>query len=100
LAKIDTRRTPAPDAPKRRQIFLSDRFVDELEFWITEDGRVARRLIRLVRLTARDPFNGIGKPEPLKEMAGCWSRRLTDEHRFVYRVMPEVLICVQARWHY
>lgn len=53
-----------------------------------------------MRLTARDPFEGIGKPEPLKGMEGCWSRRLTSEHRFVYCVTPTMLVCLQARFHY
>lgn len=79
---------------------ISTRFLDDLEYWITEDSRVAQKLIRLVRLAVRDPFHGPGKPEPLKGMSGCWSRRLTDEHRFLYRLTGTAFECVQARFHY
>ena len=79
---------------------MTEEFFNDLDHWIADDVGVARRLIRLVRLTARDPFHGIGKPEPLRGMEGCWSRRLTSEHRFIYRVTPTTLICLQARFHY
>lgn len=79
---------------------LSERFFDDLEYWVAEDSKVARRLLRLVRVTMRDPFHGPGKPEPLRAMNGCWSRRLTDEHRFVYRVTATAFECIQARFHY
>jgi len=78
----------------------TDQFWRDLEHWITQDAKTAIRLLRLVRATARSPFQGIGKPEPLKHSAGYWSRRLTEEHRFVYRVTAAELVCVQARFHY
>jgi toxin YoeB len=81
-------------------VVLSDRFFDDLEYWVAEDRKIAQRLLRLVRITMRDPFHGPGKPEPLKGANGLWSRRLTDEHRFVYRVTATSLECVQARFHY
>jgi toxin YoeB len=86
--------------PAQRDIGGTSEFFDDFEYWLTEDVKTARRLLRLMRLTARDPFEGIGKPEPLKGMEGCWSRRLTSEHRFVYRVTPTMLVCLQARFHY
>ena len=63
---------------------------------------MARRLIKLIEATARDPFAGIGKPEPLKHaLAGCWSRRIDGEHRLVYRVLDDgTLVVLQARYHY
>ena len=90
----------APGKPVARDIGGTGEFFDDFEYWLTEDVKTARRLLRLMRLTARDPFEGIGKPEPLKGLEGCWSRRLTGEHRFVYRVTPTTLVCLQARFHY
>jgi toxin YoeB len=86
--------------PLTREFALTEEFFDDLEYWIGQDARIARRLLRLMRMTLRDPFHGLGKPEPLKGTEGYWSRRLTDEHRFVYRVTPTALICVKARFHY
>ena len=63
--------------------------------------KMAKRLFRLIEETQRDPFGGIGKPEPLKnELSGWWSRRIDGEHRLVYKVEGEVLIIAQARGHY
>jgi toxin YoeB len=62
---------------------------------------VAIRLLDLVEATVRDPFQGLGKPEPLRFLlAGCWSRRVTQEHRLVYRVSDERIDFLQARYHY
>jgi toxin YoeB len=83
-----------------RSFGLTDEFLDDLGYWLDEDIRIARRLLRLMRETARNPFAGIGKPEPLRGMAGSWSRRLTGEHRFVYRVTSSTLVCLKARFHY
>jgi toxin YoeB len=63
---------------------------DDLAWWAEQDRAQAIRIIRLVRDTQRDPFAGIGKPEPLRhELAGCWSRRIDQEHRLVYQVLPD-----------
>lgn len=56
--------------------------------------------MRLIRETLRDPYNGIGKPEPLRRGEGVWSRRLTDEHRFTYRVIGDEIHLLKARFHY
>jgi toxin YoeB len=62
---------------------------------------VALRIFDLVEATVRQPFAGIGKPEPLKYiLAGCWSRRITQEHRLVYRVSGKYVYFLQARYHY
>ena len=76
-------------------------FREDLEYWVKTDRNVALRVLELVEAVMRDPFGGIGKPEPLKfELAGCWSRRLTQEHRLVYRVSGDRIDFLQARYHY
>ena len=76
-------------------------FLEDLQPWVETDRRVARRLLELVKATLRDPFDGIGKPEPLKYLGpDVWSRRITQEHRFVYLVKPGRVECLQGRYHY
>jgi toxin YoeB len=76
-------------------------FREDLIWFIKNDRKVAIRTLELVDAVLADPFNGIGKPEPLKhELAGCWSRRITQEHRLVYRVTTERVYFLQARNHY
>ncbi|MGA2904728.1 MAG: Txe/YoeB family addiction module toxin [Candidatus Korobacteraceae bacterium] len=76
-------------------------FVDDLIHWVKTDRKTALRLLELVNAILRDPFEGIGKPEPLKfGFAGCWSRRITQEHRLVYRVLENRIDFLQARYHY
>lgn len=76
-------------------------FIEDLRHWVNTDRRVAKRLLDLVEAVLRDPFDGIGKPEPLKYLGGdVWSRRVTQEHRCVYRVTAEHVIFVQGRYHY
>jgi toxin YoeB len=68
---------------------------------VDTDRATALRVLHLVEDVLRDPFHGIGKPEPLKyELAGAWSRRITQEHRLVYRVSAKRIDFVQARYHY
>ena len=68
---------------------------------VDTDRATALRVLQLVEDVLRDPFHGIGKPEPLKyELAGAWSRRITQEHRLVYRVSAKRIDFVQARYHY
>lgn len=74
---------------------------EDLAWWAERDRTQAIRLIRLVRDIQRDPFTGIGKPEPLRhELAGCWSRRIDHEHRLVYQVLPEKIRILACRFHY
>jgi toxin YoeB len=74
---------------------------DDLAWWAEQDRAQAVRIIRLVRETQRDPFAGIGKPEPLRrELAGCWSRRIDQEHRLVYQVLPDRIRILACRYHY
>ena len=69
--------------------------------WAKDDPGAFDKLRRLILETAREPFIGIGKPEPLKhELKGCWSRRITGEHRFVYRVTADAIVIVACKYHY
>jgi toxin YoeB len=76
-------------------------FVDDLRFWVSTNRKVALRALDLVEAVLRDPFTGIGKPEPLRYLPpGPWSRRLTEEHRIVYLVGDGRIDFLQARYHY
>ena len=77
------------------------KFREDLRFWVETDRRIALRVLELVEATLREPFAGLGKPEPLKhELAGAWSRRITGEHRLVYLVKGNRVEFLQARYHY
>ena len=85
---------------KRVAIFHAE-FREDLRYWVKNDRRAAIRVLDLVDAVLRDPFQGPGKPEPLRFLlAGCWSRRITQEHRLVYRVSVESIDFLQARYHY
>ncbi len=76
-------------------------FLEDLRFWVKTDSHAALRILELVEATLRDPFQGIGKPEALNYvLAGCWSRRITQEHRLVCRVGETRVGFLQARYHY
>ena len=76
-------------------------FREDLRWWVETEQRVVLRVLTLVETIVRDPFAGIGKPEPLKYIdAGVWSRRITQEHRLVYRVSDTRIDFLQARYHY
>jgi toxin YoeB len=76
-------------------------FLEDLQYWIETDRRTARRLLELMKAVLRDPFSGIGKPEPLKYLGtGVWSRRITQEHRCVYLVKADRTEFLQGRYHY
>ena len=84
-----------------REAVFQPEFVDDLIHWVKTDRKAALRVLELVHAILRDPFEGIGKPEPLKfGFAGCWSRRITQEHRLVYRVSEARIDFLQARYHY
>jgi toxin YoeB len=85
---------------ERISVFFPE-FREDLRFWVETDRRTAMRVLDLVEAIVSDPFSGIGKPEPLRfVMAGCWSRRITQEHRLVYRVTADRIDFLQARYHY
>jgi toxin YoeB len=84
-----------------RVAVISSKFRDDLRYWIETDRKTALRILDLMAAILADPFVGIGKPEPLKfVLAGCWSRRITQEHRLVYRVAGTRIDFLQARYHY
>ena len=74
---------------------------EDYQYWQVTDRQTLKRLNRLLDDTLRDPFSGIGKPESLRHvLAGCWSRRIDEEHRLVYLVDGDDLVILQARYHY
>ncbi|GAP16627.1 Txe/YoeB family addiction module toxin [Levilinea saccharolytica] len=76
-------------------------FIEDLRYWVETDRKLALRAFDLIDAVLRDPFEGIGKPEPLKYLTpGAWSRRLTQEHRIVYLVRDHQIDFLQARYHY
>jgi toxin YoeB len=87
-------------AAEREAVFHPE-FRQDLQYWVETNRKVALRILELVEAVLRDPFAGVGRPEPLKYvLAGCWSRRITQEHRLVYRVTERRIDFLQARYHY
>jgi toxin YoeB len=87
-------------AVSRHAVFHPE-FREDLRYWVQSERNTALRVLDLVEATLRDPFAGVGKPEPLRYLlAGCWSRRITQEHRMVYRVGDDRIDFLQARYHY
>jgi len=86
--------------PARDAVFHPE-FREDLRYWVETDRKIALRAFVLIEGTMRDPFTGIGKPEPLKYLApNTWSRRLTEEHRVGYLVSETRIDFLQARYHY
>lgn len=84
-----------------RDAIFHPEFMEDLRYWVKTDRRVALRAFDLIKAILRDPFSGVGKPEPLKYLApGTWSRRLTQEHRLVYLVRDDRIDFLQVRYHY
>jgi toxin YoeB len=84
-----------------RQAVFQPEFREDLRYWVETDRKIALRAFDLIEAILRDPFRGIGKPEPLKYLvAGAWSRRLTNEHRIVYLVSQDRIDFLQGRYHY
>ena len=74
---------------------------DDYQYWLQTDKKMLRRINEILKDTLRNHYEGIGKPEPLKNaLTGFWSRRITDEHRMVYRINEDVLEIAQLRYHY
>lgn len=83
------------------KLVFSEPAWEDYLYWRSEDRKMLVRINRLIREIQRDPFSGVGKPEPLKHaLAGYWSRRITDEHRIVYRVSEDAVFIAQLRYHY
>lgn len=84
-----------------RTVDFLPQFREDLVWLIKNDRKMALKALELVEAIIADPFGGIGKPEALRfELAGCWSRRITQEHRLVYRVTDHRIDFLQARYHY
>ena len=74
---------------------------EDLAWWVEKDRKKALRIIKLIQEIQKEPFQGIGKPEPLKhELSGCWSRRIDGEHRLVYQVEENKIRILSCRYHY
>ena len=82
-------------------LIFSDEAWQDYLFWQAQDKRMVARINKLIKETQREPFAGIGKPEALKHaLAGFWSRRITDEHRMIYKIDVNSLLIAQLRYHY
>jgi toxin YoeB len=83
-----------------RLVFAEDAW-EEYLYWQRTDRRILQRINTLIREITRSPFEGIGNPEPLRHgLSGYWSRRITEEHRFVYAVEGDTILIAQLRYHY
>lgn len=83
------------------KLIFAEQAWEDYVYWQQQDKRIVKRINELIEDTTREPFTGIGKPEPLKHaLAGFWSRRITDEHRMVYRLEKDALLIAQLRYHY
>lgn len=83
------------------KISFQDGGWEDYLYWQQQDKKILKRINALLKDIVRDPFEGIGKPEPLKyTLSGYWSRRINDEHRLVYTVKHKQIIAIQCRYHY
>ena len=74
---------------------------EDYEYWQRTSKEKVKQIGKLIKAIKRDPFKGIGKPEPLKhDLAGYWSRRIDQEHQLVYEIQDDAIIIVQCRYHY
>lgn len=84
-----------------RNITFTPKAFEDFNNWSKQDRKIYRKIITLINDILRQPFTGLGKPEPLKhELQGYWSRRITDEHRLVYQVSEKAIIILSCRFHY
>jgi toxin YoeB len=84
-----------------KEVIIKQQAMDDLQFWAKNNLKLIKKIIELLNAIQTNPFNGIGKPELLKnELQGYWSRRINDEHRIVYKVTADTLIIISCRSHY
>ena len=84
-----------------RTVEFTANALSALQFWLKTDRKILDRIFTIIEETRREPFKGIGKPEPLKNnLKGYWSRRINDEHRMVYKVTEENIIIFSLKGHY
>lgn len=83
------------------KLIFSENAWEDYLYWQKTDKKILNRINKLIKETKREPFEGVGKPEPLKHgLAGYWSRRINEEHRIVYKVTDDALLIAQLRYHY
>jgi toxin YoeB len=88
-------------ANTQRESVFEPEFRSDLQYWAKNDRKILLKIFELIEAVMSQPFDGIGKPEPLRHKStGTWSRRITKEHRIVYKVSAEKINFVQARYHY
>lgn len=86
---------------QQRETVFATQFRNDLQFWVRKNPKIASKILKMVEATAREPFQGTGKPEPLvQNLSGFWSRRIDKEHRLVYEVTDKQIKFVQCRFHY
>ena len=83
------------------RLVWSEKSWEDYLYWQSHDKKILKKINSLIKDIKREPFDGLGKPEPLRyELAGCWSRRITDEHRIVYEIENQNINIVSCRFHY
>jgi len=83
------------------KLIFADAAWEDYLYWQSQDRRMVERINKLIKAIQREPFEGIGKPEPLRHaLSGYWSRRITEENRMVYRFEGDALLIAQLRYHY
>ena len=83
------------------KLIFSDDAWDDYLYWQQQDKRTLQRINKLIKEIQREPFAGVGKPEPLKHaLSGFWSRRISEEHRIVYKIEQDAVLIAQLRYHY
>ena len=83
------------------KLIFSENAWEDYLYWQKTDNKILNRINKLIKETKREPFGGVGKPEPLKHgLGGYWSRRISEEHRIVYKVTDDALLIAQLRYHY
>ncbi len=84
-----------------RNLEFDPNAIEDLSYWVKNDRKRAEKILKIIQEIGKDPFDGTGKPEPLKyHLSGAWSRRITQEHRLVYEVTPEKIRILSCRFHY
>ena len=83
------------------KLIFSEHAWEDYQYWVRTDRQMLKRVNRLIQEIVRDPYSGVGKPEPLQHgLSGYWSRRIDNEHRIVYRMAEDAVLIAQLRYHY
>ncbi len=83
------------------KLIWSESSWEDYLYWQKQDRRILKKINKLLKEISRHPFEGLGKPEPLKHtLQGCWSRHIDDEHRLVYKITEDAILIVSCRYHY